>query len=129
MTDLFNETCPCCGQSITQEQPSAPFEAFWTKVPHKIGKEAARKAWGKLAAQDRALASDRVGSFYAWFKRTYKDAAPLHPSTYLNGKRWQDEALAPTTVNSADRAAMIAKMKASPIDAIRERARRMEATQ
>ncbi len=90
--DLFQTTCPCCGQSMPDEQDS-PFDDFWHKVPHKIGKASAEKAWGKLKPQEKAEAKEKVHAFYVWFKKTYPTASPLHPSTYLNAKRWEDEGL------------------------------------
>ena len=93
MNDLFQCTCPTCGQPMPEADNETTFDRFWRDVPHKIGKEPARKAWGKLTSADRAEAHKGVKLFYSWFERTYKDASPLHPATYLNGKRWQDEAV------------------------------------
>jgi hypothetical protein len=93
------------------EQQSTPFDAFWSDVPHKIGKEQARKAWKRLSPPDRQEAQKHVKAFYAWFFKTFPTASPLHPSTYLNNKRWQDEALRPALRSSepVDRAAYWAK--------------------
>lgn len=99
MSDLFGCTCPHCGQPMPEQQ-STPFDAFWSDVPHKIGKEQARKAWKRLSAPDRQQARKNVKAFYAWFAKTFPTAAPLHPSTYLNNKRWQDEALRPALQSS-----------------------------
>ena len=92
MNDLFEDHCPCCGQAIPEKALQAsPFDVFWADVPHKIGKQSAMKAWRKLSTQDRKAAHDGVKRFYAWFASTYPTASPLHPSSYLTGKRWQDE--------------------------------------
>lgn len=89
MSDLFHTNCPHCGQPMPNGNNS-PFDAFWQDVPHKIGREASRKAWGKLSSADRQAAHGTVKSWYTWFAKTYPTAAPVHPATYLNGKRWQD---------------------------------------
>ena len=106
MSDLFGCNCPHCGQPILEKQ-STPFDVFWADVPHKIGKEQARKAWKRLSAPDRHEAQRHVKAFYAWFAKMFPTASPLHPSTYLNNKRWQDEALRPALRSSepVDRAA------------------------
>ena len=108
MTDLFGDTCPCCGQPV-QGQRDTPFENFWSQVPkkngarvYKVGIEQARKAWGKLSAGEQLLASDNVRAFYAWFDKTYPTASPLHPSTYLSQKRWQDEGIKRTEKMAQD---------------------------
>ena len=100
MTDLFQTTCPCCGQTMPDEQES-PFNDFWQKVPHKIGRKSAVEAWGKLKPQEKVEAKEKVHAFYVWFKKTYPTASPLHPSTYLNKKRGEDEGL--TALPTADR--------------------------
>lgn len=106
MSDLFGCNCPHCGQPIVEKQTTG-FDEFWADVPHKIGKDQASKAWKKLSGQDRAQAAKLVKPFYAWFAKAYPTASLLHPSTYLNNKRWQDEALRPAlrTSEPVDRAA------------------------
>lgn len=91
MSDLFQSNCPCCGQPMPEKAQASPFETFWADVPHKVNKQAAMKAWGKLSPQDRKAAHEGVKRFYAWFASTYPKASTLHPSSYLTGKRWQDE--------------------------------------
>lgn len=110
MADLFDQTCPCCGQKVPQGQmQSSAFDDFWRDVPRKIGKDAARKAWGKLPESDRNAAHDAVKSWYKWFEKTYPGASPLHPSTYLNNRRWQDEGWRPDRrAETVDRAAIAA---------------------
>ncbi len=91
MTDLFGETCPCCGQKVPEAQ-SQPFDKFWNACPRKVGKAQAQKAWVKLTAAEQSMALERVKAFYAWFQREYPSASMLHPSTYLSNKRWTDVA-------------------------------------
>ena len=95
MTDLFQCTCPHCGQPMPDEQ-SAPFDTFWATVPKgkKNGsKEAARKAWVKLSPQERALAQERVAAFYSLSKEERIGAQQMHVSTYLNSKAFEEEIL------------------------------------
>lgn len=71
---------------------SAPaFSDFWSKWPNKVSKVAAEKAWKKLSAPDKREAMEAApGWFSAWRARN-PDASPIHPASYLNQKRWQDE--------------------------------------
>ncbi len=69
------------------------FAKFWQDVPHKNNKKNAEKAWQKLNSAERAQAHKMVGAFYAQFRKDYPTASPLHVSTYLNGRRWEDEGL------------------------------------
>lgn len=68
------------------------FADFWAQYPKRVGKQAAAKAWKRVKPKDRpllmaALALQKKSP--AW----EKDAGAYipHPSTWLNGKRWEDE--------------------------------------
>jgi len=75
---------------------SPDFERFWDGVPTKVGKGAAWKAW-KLALKDADAEVIIAGlpgyvSYEVRRRATCKsDYRPLHPSTWLNGCRWEDE--------------------------------------
>lgn len=70
------------------------FDRFWEAYPRKKGKEAARRAWDKLAPD---LALCRVMSAALAEQKKSKDWTKdggqyiPYPATWLNGKRWQDE--------------------------------------
>lgn len=124
MKDLFGCTCPHCGQPMPETQRTA-FSDFWEKVPHKIGKASAEKAWRKLGNGDRHEAAELVGAFYDWFSKTYPNASPLHPATYINGKRWRDDGVKPNVISHTDAEASIRKALQSKIPAVREHAERL----
>jgi hypothetical protein len=70
------------------------FARFWSLYPRKVGKEAARKAWDKLTltaelfeVMVQALGAQSVST--EWTKDNGQFIP--HPSTWLNGKRWEDE--------------------------------------
>ncbi len=71
------------------------FDRFWDTYPRKIAKEAARKAWVRLKP-DAAL----VGTILAAVARHrasndwQREGGRFvpHPATWLNGRRWEDEA-------------------------------------
>lgn len=68
------------------------FDDFWEVVPNKLAKQAARSAWGKLSIENKraAYSAAKAGWFSDWQAR-YPDANPLHPASYLNGRRWEDQ--------------------------------------
>ena len=71
--------------------PRGLFADFWQVWPSKEGKAAAEKAWKKLSPEDRATALARVGPWFAAWRAKHPDASPIHASTFLNQRRWEDE--------------------------------------
>lgn len=72
--------------------PNSAFSDFWTSWPDKKNKEKARSAFKRLSQknQDAAVEAIRGGWFARW-QAKHPDANPIHASTFLNGKRWEDE--------------------------------------
>lgn len=74
-----------------------PFETFWQHYPRKTDKGGARKAWAK------AIKKATIGTITAGAQRYAADPnlpEPQfipHPSTWLNGERWNDGPLPPRT--------------------------------
>jgi hypothetical protein len=79
---------------IPYSVPKVPFERFYILYPKKKAKEAAKKVWDKMKV-DELLFAKIVTSLEAqkltddWLNDDGK-YIPL-PSTWLNGKRWEDE--------------------------------------
>ena len=67
------------------------FEIFWKVYPRKTAKGAARKAWEKLTAEDRAAAITGAKRFAADPNR--EDTFTPYPATWLNAEQWEDEPL------------------------------------
>jgi len=79
-------------KKITDDDPD--FAAFWKAYPRKTDKGHARTAWASaLKNTDPADIISGAEKFAAWCARsnTEKRFIP-HPSTWLNGERWADEA-------------------------------------
>lgn len=75
----------------------AGFEAFWAAWPlAKPAKAKAQAAFRKLTAEDRAKATEAVAEWAVNWRRQHPQASDIHPTSYLNQKRWEDEATAPT---------------------------------
>ena len=76
-----------------QGAPSAPdrFPDFWSAYPKKREKKKARDAWKRKRLDSRAdeIISDvqnRIKNDGQWL-----DGYVPHPTTYINGERWEDE--------------------------------------
>lgn len=69
------------------------FDTFWKAYPKKTNKAFAKKVFYKLKV-DEPLLAKMVQALAAQSKTIWKDKDPQyipHPSTWLNGERWEDE--------------------------------------
>jgi hypothetical protein len=71
------------------------FDQFWDDYPNKVNKQRAVKAWTKLNKQDRDAAHGLLAKFIDSLPDFQKNPVKLHASTYLNDRRWEDEASNP----------------------------------
>lgn len=71
---------------------SADFEAFWAVYPRRTARAAAAKAWAKAIAQ--APAEEILAGARRYSEDPNREAQfTAYPATWLNGGRWEDEAL------------------------------------
>jgi hypothetical protein len=69
---------------------SPQFVRFWAAYPRRQGKGQARKAWAKaIKTADPEVIIERAGRFAALRGNEDPKFTP-HPSTWLNGERWDD---------------------------------------
>ncbi len=95
--------CPHCHKDT--EVPDWPrskeftselwFDAFWQLYPRKVAKASALKAW-KKACTSEAIKDEIMAGLHRsrtdWqLRQVPRDYEP-HAATYLNGRRWEDEA-------------------------------------
>jgi len=80
--------------SAKKEEGIKTFEIFWNnKVKNKKGKESALKSWLRLTIEEQRLAYKMIGYYY----KTVEDSRYFaHVSTWLNGKRFNDEDIIPS---------------------------------
>lgn len=76
------------------EEPADLFSEFWKAYPKKVAKTVAEKAFKKQKIDRTKL--DEILSFIEKAKKTeswtkQKGQFVPHPSTFLNGKRWEDD--------------------------------------
>ena len=81
-------------KKITNASDDLEFMAFYNRYNHKKGKDQAFKAWKKLNKADRIEAFEKVEHYFSTIK---EGISKVHPSTYLNNKRWTDEVSHDTT--------------------------------
>lgn len=82
--------------SRRKPSPLEGFDSFWEIWPSKKNKDAAKKAWRRLSIDDKraAFLAIRAGWFDRWQAES-PDANPIHASTFLNRRRWEDQQSAP----------------------------------
>jgi len=70
-----------------EEKSSILFDEFWKVYPRKESKIAAEKFWLKFTPDEQSKAITDCQKRYEQSERKFIP----HASTYLNGKRWEDE--------------------------------------
>ena len=71
--------------SIGKNNKENDFDKFWNLYPLKVQKKKAEVSWNRLSEANRAAALADVPC------RKFKEGFIPHPTTYLNGERWNDE--------------------------------------
>jgi len=70
------------------------FEQFWKAYPKKVGKGAARKAWGKIrpteSLTEKIIRAVETAKGSSQWQLDHGQYIP-HPATWLNQERWEDE--------------------------------------
>jgi len=85
-TNLVKEPC---NEPVTIK---IDFKVFWTEWPNKVAKPKAKIAWEKLKAKDQhAIMALPSAGFESWQASAPQGANPVHPASFLNQRRWEDE--------------------------------------
>lgn len=78
-----------------QEESDETFEAFWQLYPIKKGKKRAKAAWfAQRCYKDVHMILTKLDE-QVRKDRQFLDGYPPHPTTYIHGKRWEDEVVPP----------------------------------
>ena len=89
INNIYNKRTP-----RTPPEGDAAFDRFWSRYPRKQDKAKARRAWAKLAPDgalaERIMAALEVQRRSESWTREGGRYIPM-PSTWLNGRRWEDE--------------------------------------
>ncbi len=81
-------------KNIKKNDLSNNFNIFWGAYPRKVAKSDAEKAFNKINPDEELLriildAISKATKSEGWLKESGKFIP--HPTTWLNGKRWEDE--------------------------------------
>ena len=87
---------------VGEKTASSDFDVFWSGYPRKVGKTKALRVWGRLSKGDRLAALKALPEHVSlWRVRQVAAEFIPHPTSWLNGRRWEDELLPAQTVVSA----------------------------
>lgn len=81
------------------------FDSFWKAYPRKSNKGFAKKVFDKLKV-DQDLLNKMLQALAVQTRTVWKDKDQQyipHPSTWLNGERWEDEITVDQAMSAADR--------------------------
>lgn len=67
------------------------FEKFWDRFPHKVGKQAALKAFTSIAKQKIVEFHDLMAGVDRYIATKPHDRPWCNPATWLNQHRWEDQ--------------------------------------
>ena len=69
------------------------FNTFWDIFGHKINRKKALSAFKRLSQANLKLCVDRVPEYLAYLEAT--GVIKMHPTTWINGERWNDDFTVP----------------------------------
>lgn len=69
----------------------AAFEVFWQRWPNKVAKPEAESAHGKVWTENEAI----LAGIVRYVAGKPVDRNWMHPATFLNGRRWEDQPVLP----------------------------------
>lgn len=104
----------CAPRAAHALAPPDDFARFWVVYPRKAAKAAALKAWAKIDPDPALVEAIMAGLVQAKRTRQWREDVIPHAATWLNGRRWEDEAeptppLASSNPKTAGNAAAIAE--------------------
>lgn len=85
------------------------FEEFWSVVPKKVAKPAARKAFKAAAKKSKPSIIIEAMRNYAAARAGQDPTFTAHPATWLNAERWADEAPQTNSKHDPEKAARLAR--------------------
>lgn len=87
ITTPYNPPVGVCADEHTHTRADDGFEQFYAAYPRKDNRLRAQRAWRRLKKAEKVAAMVAIATQFQGVDREFIP----HPSTYLNGKRWEDE--------------------------------------
>jgi len=72
------------------EPVESDFDRFWAQYPRKVGKQKAQKAWGRLTKKEKIAIFGVLDVHVSQWRGVRPEFVP-HATSWLNGRRWEDE--------------------------------------
>ena len=83
-------------KNATKCEPLDGFDPWWADYPRKVDKKKAQSAWKSLNPSPELQKTMQAKLAEQKKSEQWQDTQYIpHPSTYLNGRRWEDEPLTP----------------------------------
>jgi len=79
------------------------FDEFWKHYPHKVGKDAARRSFARIAKSKKVLFSEIMAGLARYIVEKPRDRNWCNPATWLNQGRWCDQPAPPVDARSPPR--------------------------
>ncbi len=76
--------------------PADAWERFYEAYPHKVGKGAAKRAFGSVMRNRKVSFAELMGGLDRYKRTKPPDISWCNPATFLNQERWADEPAAAT---------------------------------
>ena len=74
---------------VVKEVEEITFDDFYEAFGNKVGRLKAETVWNRMPKFDQVKAYMYITRYKTWLK-TNSGVAQLHPTSYLNAKRWED---------------------------------------
>lgn len=87
------------GDGVRASYPPKAFEVWWLGYPHKVGKQAAEKAFERVRKAGRVPFQALTDGVQRYMRTKPPDRSYCNPATWLNEGRWDDE---PSTGNTGN---------------------------
>ena len=91
LPDFLDRRKPSGANPTSNDYPPNPFEEWWERWPHKIGKLAAEKAFEKVRKRGDVAFDRLVRGIDDYVRTKPPDRNWCNPATWLNQGRWDDE--------------------------------------
>lgn len=91
---LFRKLLLCAESGeVTEEVEDITFTAFWAEWMNRKARPVAEKAFSKLSDEDKRACIAGAKVYFTWIQKGYfnSDYTPLHASTFINQRRWEDD--------------------------------------
>ncbi len=79
------------GDGVRASYPPKAFEVWWLGYPHKVGKQAAEKAFERVRKAGRVPFPALTDGVQRYMRTKPPDRSYCNPATWLNEGRWDDE--------------------------------------